>query len=223
MRPRPHLAFLVLTPVIEGCCCCLSGSGEPAVTSAGEHVQPAPPPVPDTPEGTRPVVRPPNVLPQITKAVGLGDSFTTFNAEHGPCTGPAAGPLETDVEGTVSIAFCDATFYVVSAPYGVVQSLILQYEARKNLPRAEAESTALVYAPTDREQLRQFTDTLGQEVTVYRSAGLASNLPGEEWYDGHPVGTFSVVLQHLPGDRTYFGAILAAGVDSDDNDPGRVE
>lgn len=223
MRLPAQFALLVSTAVIDGCCCCLGGNEEPAVTPEADAVQLAPARATPSLQPDPPVVKPPAVLPQITKAVGLGDSFKAFNAKHGPCTGPAAGPLETDAEGTVSIAFCDATFYVVNAPYGVVQSLILQYEARKNLTRPAAEATALAYAPSDRKKLRSYVDTLGMEVTIYSSAALAANFPGEEWYQGHPVGTFSVVLQHLPGDATYFGSMVHAGVDYDDNDPGRVE
>lgn len=87
----------------------------------------------------------------------------------------------------------------------------------------DAETTARAHSPTDRQKLRSFVDTLGMEVTVRSSAALASNLPAEEWYQGHPVGTFSVVLKHLAGDVTYFGAMVHAGVDDDENDPGRVE
>jgi hypothetical protein len=111
---------------------------------------------------------------------------------------------------------------MVSAPGGVVEVITLQYELTGLLPRRDAEDTVLAYAPTDRRQLRSYTDTLGSDVTVYYSASLARNIPDTVWYRGHPVGTFAVYLQRVAGDSKYFGAVIGTGVDEDDNDPGRI-
>jgi hypothetical protein len=163
------------------------------------------------------------LLPQLSEAVGLGDSFGTFRARHGLCTGPAGSQLALDPEGSASLIFCEQTFYMLNSIRGVVQSLTHQYEARQKLPRREAEQTVLSHTPRDRQRVRSYTDSIGQEVTVYTSAGLARNLPDPAWYRGHPVGTFSVLLQRVPRETTYFGAMAFSGVDYDENDPGRVE
>src|SRR5687768_16708483 len=141
MKTTGFGVLIGLTGVTSGCCC-VGGNSEPPSSQPAtlEEVPPPsppssspspPPPVEDTAEVTVEVAA---SLPQITDAVGLGDSFRSFRERHGPCTGPAASPLELDAEGTAALVFCDQLFYMLSSMYGVVQSLTLQYEARGNLP-----------------------------------------------------------------------------------------
>ena len=211
---RSAARLLLLLPalgLLTGCCCCLGCPGpsatndEPSPTTRSAK-PPQPAPVTATPPS--PAKEP---VPRITTAVGLGDAFSEFRTAHGPCTGPSGSPLKLSPDGSASLVFCDRNYYMLTAIEGVVQNVTLQYEARGSLPRRQAEETALAHAPSDRKKVRTFTNGMGETVTVYTSSALADNLPAPVWYGAADVGTFSVALQNLPGESTFFGARLFTG------------
>ena len=86
-------------------------------------------------------------------------------------------------------------------------------------PRQEAWDTALAHAPSDGRRIRRFESEAGHEVTVFHSDSLAERFDEELFYFCSPVGTYSIELQRLPGDRVYFGARVFTGVEFDANDP----
>ncbi len=226
---RPVWPWIVAALVGLGLLLCCGGCGvlvplapEPAPTQPAVQApdEPVTSPPARTPEPMSPAP-PPSDLPAITQAGGLGDSAARFHALHRPTSGSGAMPPSFAPDGTMLMGMYDDNYYVVSAAAGVVQAVTLQLEARTMLSRRAAWDEATRHVPSDRRKVRSFDDTIGGEVTVFHSESLARHLPDEVWYHCQPVGTFQVVLQRLGPDPVYFGVLISAGVDYDDNDPGR--